>query len=242
MSWTINSIVVPSYSETEFAPLTKCRPRTSSSMLLHLDACSIILCLRPGNVMLVVAVVWSTCWSTGWTTITSLSNTKGGTCHVSSAGFSLNYPKTHKISKLVVWISQNPASYRVKPLHCRVHWFLGFIHISKKCGIKKGYCTIVNPFCGKKRWFSLFCFSLFALGSRMGPLIWLIAWDMCCFSGKNSGGISRWSDLKNAGYLQQWKLVSMKHIPVTRQSFSSARFSAFKPVTSWILTRWVKVK
>ena len=108
--------------------------RTSSSMLLHLDACSIILCLRPGNVTLVVAVVWSTCWSTGWTTITSLSNTKGGTCHVSSAGFSVNYPNTHKISKLVVWISHNPASYRVNPLHCKVHWFLGFIHISKSAG------------------------------------------------------------------------------------------------------------
>ena len=51
-----------------------------------------------------------------------------------------------------------------------------------------------------------------------------------------------WKMLKNVGYLQRWKLVSMKHDSVTRPSFSSARFSAFKPVTSWILTRWVKVK
>ena len=36
------------------------------------------------------------------------------------------FPKNHGISKLVVWRSQNPAENRVKPLHRRVQWFLGF--------------------------------------------------------------------------------------------------------------------
>ena len=75
--------------------------------------------------------------------------------------------------------------------------------------------------------------------AQWGPLYgWLPG--ICVVSPAEFWGDQVWKMLKNAGYLQRWKLVSMKHIPVTRQSFSSARCSAFKPVTSRVLTRGVR--